>query len=150
MLYLPLAGGQSCTLFAETAWSLGWCAKSAKATATAACQSLLSKPLNAPVARTEPHHSHLGEVDQIVLRVVRRSLLDESQVGQVHSQIGHAGRIAAGGKTRHMLQRYWHVCCIDPEWNWVQRVLGLNLLLQSLPQVFEPPLWWDQLLQLVN
>lgn len=41
------------------------------------------------------YHSHLGEVDQVVLGVVRCSLLNEGQVSQVHSQVGDAGRVTA-------------------------------------------------------
>lgn len=41
------------------------------------------------------HHSHLGEVNQAVLGVVGRSLLDEGQVSQVHSQVGNTGRVTA-------------------------------------------------------
>lgn len=44
------------------------------------------------------YHSHLGEVDQVVFGVVRCSFLNESQVSEIHSQIGHTGRITAGGK----------------------------------------------------
>lgn len=41
------------------------------------------------------YHSHLGEVDQVVLGVVGRSLLDEGQISQVHPQVGNAGRVTA-------------------------------------------------------
>lgn len=96
-----------------------------------------------------PHHSHLGEVDQVVFGVVWRSLLDEGQVSEVHSQVGHAGRITAGGRTEitriTLLYCKFYRCSAQKKW-----VIELNSLLQSLPQVFEPPLWWDQLLQLVN
>ena len=35
------------------------------------------------------HHSHLGKVEEPVLRKVGRALLDEGQVGEVHAlQIG--------------------------------------------------------------
>lgn len=74
---------------------------------TAACQHPPLKPVCTPVAHAAPHHSHLREVDQIVLGVVWRSLLDESQVSEIHSQIGHAGRITAGGKIRHTVHGYW-------------------------------------------
>lgn len=40
------------------------------------------------------NHSHLGEVQQSVGRKVRRALLDETQVRQVHAQIRNARRIA--------------------------------------------------------
>lgn len=85
------------------------------------------------------HHSHLREVDQVVFGVVWRSLLNESQVSEVHPQIGHTGRITAGGgeKTHTHHPLVLHVCFIDPVQNYV---LELNSLLQSLPQVFEPPL----------
>lgn len=46
------------------------------------------------------YHSHLGEVDQVVLGVVRCSLLDEGQVSQVHSQVGNTGRVTAEDETR--------------------------------------------------
>lgn len=51
-------------------------------------------------------------------------------------------------ENKHTVHRYWHVCFIHPQ--QTKNILELNSLLQSLPQVFEPPLWWDQLLQLVN
>lgn len=41
------------------------------------------------------YHSHLGEVDQVVLGVVGCPLLNEGQVSQVHSQIGNTGRVTA-------------------------------------------------------
>ena len=41
------------------------------------------------------YHSHLGEVDQVVLGVVGCPLLDEGQVSQVHSQVGNTGRVTA-------------------------------------------------------
>lgn len=41
------------------------------------------------------YHSHLREVDQVVLGVVRCSLLNEGQVRQIHPQVGDAGRITA-------------------------------------------------------
>lgn len=47
---------------------------------------------------TGVYHSHLGEVDQVVLGVVGCSLLDEGQVSQVHSQVGDTGRVAAEDK----------------------------------------------------
>lgn len=40
-------------------------------------------------------HSHLGEVEQLVVGEVGRALLDEGQVGEVHAQVGDAGRVAA-------------------------------------------------------
>lgn len=48
----------------------------------------------------------------------------------------------------HGAHTHWHICFNHPE--QTETVLESNSLLQSLPQVFEPPLWWDQLLQLVN
>ena len=47
-----------------------------------------------------PYHPHLGEVNQAVLGVVGCSLLDKGQVGQVHSQVGNTGRVAAEDKDR--------------------------------------------------
>ena len=41
------------------------------------------------------YHPHLGEVDQALLREVGCSLLDESQVSEVHAQVWDAGRVAA-------------------------------------------------------
>lgn len=41
------------------------------------------------------YHSHLGEVDQVVLSVIGCPLLDEGQVSQVHSQVGNTGRVTA-------------------------------------------------------
>lgn len=41
----------------------------------------------------ETHHSHLGEVDQAVLCVIGRPLLDEGQVGEVHPQVRDTGWI---------------------------------------------------------
>ena len=39
--------------------------------------------------RRVSHHSHLGKVEEAVLREVGRPLLDEGQVGEVHAlQIG--------------------------------------------------------------
>lgn len=58
------------------------------------------------------HHPHLGKVDQVILCVVWCSLLNERQVGEVHPQIWHTGRIAAGGRnTRH--PNVLHVCLIE-------------------------------------
>lgn len=54
------------------------------------------------------HHSHFGEVDQVVLSVVRCSLLNEGQVSQVHSQVRDAGGVTAEDnrqfRGRHMLR----------------------------------------------
>lgn len=86
------------------------------------------------------HHSHLREVDQVVFGVVWRPLLNESQVSEIHPQIGHTGRITAGRKKTHTHTHHplvVQVCFIDPVQNYV---LELNSLLQSLSQVFEPPL----------
>lgn len=47
----------------------------------------------------ETHHSHLGEVDQAVLRVVGCPLLDEGQVGEVHPQVRDTGRVTAWKQT---------------------------------------------------
>ena len=41
------------------------------------------------------HHAHFGEVEQSVIGEVGRSLLDEAQLGEVHAQVGDAGRVAA-------------------------------------------------------
>lgn len=41
----------------------------------------------------ETHHSHLGEVDQAILRVIGCPLFDEGQVGEVHSQVRDTGRV---------------------------------------------------------
>lgn len=41
------------------------------------------------------YHPHFGEVDQALLREIGRSLLDEGQVCQIHSQIRHTRRVAA-------------------------------------------------------
>lgn len=46
------------------------------------------------------YHSHLREVDQVVLGVVGRPLLDEGQVSQVHSQVGNTGRVTAEERGR--------------------------------------------------
>lgn len=43
------------------------------------------------------YHSHLGEVHQVVLGVVGCALLYEGQVGQVHTQVRHTGRVTAKG-----------------------------------------------------
>lgn len=40
-------------------------------------------------------HPHLGEVHQALLGEVGGPLLDESQVGEVHAQVGDARRVAA-------------------------------------------------------
>ena len=41
------------------------------------------------------YHPHLGEVDEALLREVGRSLLDESQVGEVHAEVRDTRRVAA-------------------------------------------------------
>lgn len=46
------------------------------------------------------YHSHLGEVNQVVLCVVWCSLLDEGQVSQVHPQVGNTGRVTAEDRRR--------------------------------------------------
>lgn len=104
---------------------------------------------------TVVYHSHLGEVDQVVLSVVGRPLLDEGQVCQVHSQIGNTGRVTAedtrqvrgrqqlyrrmntkGEYTKPLQQNMWTTAGDNFEY----------LLLQSFSQVFESALWWHQLL----
>lgn len=56
------------------------------------------------------YHSHLGEVDQVVLGVVGCSFLNEGQVSQVHTQVGYAGRVTAENspqvRKRQQLCRY--------------------------------------------
>lgn len=41
------------------------------------------------------YHSHFGEVEEPVVGEVRGSFLDEGEIGQVHAQVGDAGRIGA-------------------------------------------------------
>lgn len=48
----------------------------------------------------EAHHPHFGEVDQTLLCEIGRPLLNESQVCQIHPQVRHARRVAAGGGKR--------------------------------------------------
>lgn len=48
------------------------------------------------------YHPHLGEVHQTLLSKVGCPLLNEGQVCQIHSQIWHAGRVAAGVGKCHM------------------------------------------------
>lgn len=49
--------------------------------------------LDAPPPPRQTHHSHLGEVDQAVLRVIGRPLFDEGQVGEVHPQVRDTGGV---------------------------------------------------------
>lgn len=56
--------------------------------------SVLMSPCPCPPLLRGTHHSHLGEVDQAVLRVVGRTLFDEGQVSEVHPQVRDTGRVA--------------------------------------------------------
>lgn len=67
------------------------------------------------------YHSHLGEVDQVVLSVVGRPLLDEGQVSQVHSQVGNTGRVTAEDKRCRQTsivhkQMGWLQCVSTEKW----------------------------------
>jgi hypothetical protein len=46
-----------------------------------------------PTPALGTHHPHLGEIDQAVLRVIRRPFFDEGQVGEVHPQVRDTGRV---------------------------------------------------------
>jgi len=51
------------------------------------------------------HHPHLGEVHQAVLGVVWGALLDERQVGQVHSQVGDTRRVTTLGANQEHVRK---------------------------------------------
>lgn len=66
-------------------------------------------PLPLPPLLRGTHHSHLGEVDQAVLRVVGCTLFDEGQVSEVHSQVRDTGWIATLKQTA--LTEVFHLKC---------------------------------------
>lgn len=53
----------------------------------------------------QTHHPHFGEVHQAVLGVIRGPLLDERQVGQVHSEVGDARRVTTSGASQKQVRK---------------------------------------------
>ncbi len=99
---IPLAGNQSCMPFAETAWFRGWCGRSVK------WRKYNNKIISITLSHTcikemhlkKTYHSHFGKIDQVVLCVVGRPLLNKGQVREVHSQIWHTGRVTTSRNIR--------------------------------------------------
>lgn len=90
---VPWPDAQFCTAFAGTVGSLWWCAISVgKEEATVTFEAQGGRINHS--ARSY-YHPHFGEVNQALLREIGRSLLDEGQVCEIHSQIRHTGRVAA-------------------------------------------------------
>lgn len=56
--------------------------------------------------RENLYHSHLGEVNQAFLGEVRRPLLDERQVSEVHAQVRNTRRVAAIRAEGDMLDQF--------------------------------------------
>lgn len=53
----------------------------------------------------DTHHPHFGEVHQAILGVIRGPLLNERQVGQVHSQVGDTGRVTTSGANQKQIRK---------------------------------------------
>lgn len=80
------------------------------------------------------YHPHLGEIDQVIFRVVGGPLFNKGQVSKVHSQIWHTGRVTTRNGRRKRFDSHFTIT----HWFITAGNRHVNLLFQGLSEVLEP------------